>query len=523
MRCLPIFSRLFALLTAATLLLPGTSNAEPAVLEADDLTMLGSIGWVATGLEMPPTDPSLPIIDPDDTTPEARLLRRLENSGEASGFGGVLYDNRDRGHSAPPPGMFPRLTRLRFGEKLRKRNLDFGLAGQIVMPAIVIGNSSTAINRPKIGRSQPRLAMTTERGGIWAFLSYVSNHLYVYPEHKDHDKTDLFPVNWPYMVISQGSSHSDKPFLRALFMTLAALPTDTRDFLREQKLVAPTLQMILRRSQKGIYSREAYQTGRAHPVVFNKHDLAPERMVSLAASLKPGGIPPMVQLKVLKEDFSEKAGLAMMPEQLINSPSSIARIWRGPERTKRMVLSSADTTDPNDRDLEFSWVLLQGDPRHVRIMPQGPNGARAEIDIDWHDTFYETGAKTRKTNRVDIGVFAWNGIHDSAPAIISISFPGHQKRIYKTRPDGNGLQSLSIDYDADSRKSYYDPTLHWSAPWVDTIQYDSDGKPLKWLRKIKDETVLLRSQDGLVDGRAISYTLKDTKKGRTLIMQVAPK
>lgn len=514
---------LFALFTLMTLLpYPLAARADPGVLEADDLVQLGQIGWVASGFEMPITSRSLPLVDPEDTSPEATLLRRLENAGKASGFDGVLYDNRDRGHSVLPPGMFPRLAQLQFGKKLRDQDMDYGLAGQIVLPAIVIGNSSTAISKGRFPRSQARLAMTSERGGAHAFLSYVSNHLYVYPEHRDHDKVDVFPVNWPYMVISQGSSHSDKPFLRALFMAVAALPPETRDALREHSLVAPTLQMVLRRSQPGIYSREAYKSGKAHPVVFSKDRLAPERMVALAASLKPNEIPPMIRLSVLEEDFSPTAGLAVMPEQFINSPSSIARIWRGPGYTRRILLSAADTKDPNDRELQFSWVLLQGDPERVRITPQDPHGIRAKISIDWHDTFRAVGSKDRTTNRVDIGVFAWNGVHESAPAIISISFPGHQKRVYEPAPDNQGMQLTSIDYNLESRKAYYDPLLYWTAPWADTIQHNGAGQSVEWRRTTKDGTLVLSSPTTLADGRAISYTLEDSKTGRILSMRIEP-
>lgn len=502
--------------------LPLTARAESILLEAGDLMQLGGIGWVATGLDMPRPETALPIIEAADNSPEAALLRRLDNAGKAAGFDGVLYDNRDRGHSLVPADMFPRLIRLEFGPELRKQNMDYGVAGQIVLPAIVIGNSSTAITGGEIPRSQARLAMTVPEYSRHAFLSYVSNHLYIYPEHRDYDGHDRFPVNWPYTVISEGSSHSDKPFMRAFLMSVAALAPETRDRLREESLVVPTLQMVMRRSQPGIYSRDAYKAGQAHRAVFAKDRLAPERMVALAASLKPDEIPPMVRLRVEEEDFRAKAGLAGMPEQLFNTPSSIARIWRGPGYSRLMVVSAADTEDPNGRDLEFSWVLLQGDPARVRITPEAPGAARAQISIDWHDRFKADPDEARTTDRVDIGVFAWNGVHESAPAIISISFPNHQRREYESSPDDTGMRLTSVDYDAKARGAAYDPLLHWSAPWKDMIRYDDTGEVTELLRETRDGVLELSGRGRIQDGRTVTYTLERDKQDRILSMQVTP-
>ena len=80
-------------------------------------------------------------------------------------------------------------------------------------------------------------------------------------------------------------------------------------------------------------------------------------------------------------------------------------------------------------------------------------------------------------SRVDIGVFANNGSHDSAPAMISIDFPDHQKRVYSAQPDGT-MRLSTIDYNAKGRGAYFDPLLHWTAGWKDTARYDETGTRL---------------------------------------------
>lgn len=507
-----------AFLTILALIFPATSmRADPGVVSHEELIPLGELAWAAPKFEMPIPSPGLPILDLVDNSPEAVLLRRLESQGLAAGFGNVIYDNHDRGHSLPDAGTFPQLSKLYFSEELRKLNMDYGLAGRIILPAIVIGNSSTAITKGKRKRSQPRLAMTTPDGPIRAFLTYVTNHLYIYPEHRDHDAVDWFPANWPYMVITQGSSHSDKPFIRALLMAVAAMTPETQAMLDRNNLIAPTLQMILRRSQKTVYTRGTYHSGIAHPTVFWKKQLAPERMVSLASALKPDEIPPMVLLSVQEEDFGT-AGLADLSETLFDTPSAIARIWRSTDYTRRMVVSAANTTDPNGHDLEFTWALLRGDPKRVRITPGGERGETAEISIDWHPTRQISPGHKRLTNRVDIGVFAWNGYHDSAPAIISIGFPGHQIREYGPVADGTQTKLLSIDYDAAERDAKYDPVLFWSAPWKDVMIYDDAGAVVEMQRQFADKTLSLASAEALSNGQEIRYSLKENEGSRILSM-----
>jgi hypothetical protein len=480
-------------------------------LDAKDLRQVGSLGWVAPGLKVPPPNPALPMINPKSEDPGATFLRSLAARRLAAGFSGVLYDNRDRGHSTLPDNAFPTLAWLTYGPELRKAGLDYGLGGAILMPAVVLGNSSTALGEGnRVPRSLPRLAMTAEGWPARSFRSYVSNQVYVYPEHRDHDDVDLFPANWPYMVTSQGSSSSDQAFLRALALTLAAFQPETRARLETEGLIAPTLQMILRRGM--VPSREAYFTGAAHPAAFDGARLVPERMVGLAAAMTPDTIPAMVRLGVESETFSTSAGLAGLSEHLFDTPSAIARVWRGPAWSREMVISVAQTRDPNGRDLRFRWVLLQGDAERVRIEPLDAAGTRARLTIDWHEAPPPVGKAGLTARRVDIGVFASNGAQDSAPAFVSVSFPAHELRRYEAGPDGT-MRLVSVDYDARGRKTYYDPLVHWSAPWRDSYAYDESGGIVDVQREGTDG----KTRYDMSDPAALIYHLDRAKKGRSIL------
>ncbi len=495
-------------------------QAQPTqLLMADDLVSVGPVGWLAPNFAFPNRNLRQPIVGPRLDGPGADMLRGLWARGLASGFEGVVYENRDRGHSPLSPEDFPQLTQLKFGPKLRAQNLDYGLAGRIFLPAIVIGNSSTAITQFPIARSQTRQAMTTQVEASRAYHTYANNHLYIYPEHKDHDADDLFHANWTYTITSQGSSYSDQPFLHAILMALAALPKDTREFLRQKRLVAPTLQMILRRSQLGLGSYEAYLSGLVHPPVFDKERLDLQRMVGLAASLLPEDIPPIIKLTVEEESFTDNADLAKMSEKLFDTPSAIARVWRGSDYTKYMAVSTQNTVDPNGRDLKFRWVLLSGDPDKVRIEPEGETAARARISLDWHDTWITQSLSPRSTNRVDIGVFAWNGVHYSAPAIISVSFSNHHKRVYQPVGKNGEIKLVSIDYSARKAKRPFDPLLHWWAKWQDEFSYGTDGEMQSWTRHLKGQDIPLPVPGQQSELKAATYKTVRKKEFKQLVMQ----
>ncbi len=488
----------------------GPGRTADLVLTFKDLRRLGTGPLIAQDVAGLPADPDLPVIDPSATSPEARQLQGLVGRGVSQGFGGILYDNRDRAHSTLSRSLFPNLTFLTYDDDLTKQGLDYGLAGGILIPALVFGNSSTALTSGLRARSQARLAMTVPGGPARGFRDYTANSLYIYPEHRDHDAVDLYPANWPYTLTSQGSSGSDGPFMTAVAMTLAAFPADTRAALEAAGLVAPTVQMILRRNLTLVRTRANYLSPAAHPAVFASEWLQPGRMIGQAAALRPEDIPPLVRLRVVQEGFVNKAGLAGKDEHLFTTPSAIARIWRNLGWRREMIVTAAPTADPNGRDLRFDWVLLRGDPARVRIEPLDPDGLSARITLDWHDSFVVpargTDDQPRQSSRVDIGVFAWNGRTDSAPAMISVSFPTHQNRQYRSGPDAR-MRLVEIDYDAIGRGAYFDPALHWSAPWSDRMAYGPDGGLQGWTRVQGDSRARFDARGDPVAGGRGTYRL----------------
>lgn len=374
-----------------------------------------------------------PVLHPNKKAPAHQLLRRLYAAGQAAGNHGDFYDNRDRGHSRLRGPQHPQFSEILYGPELRRAEADYGLPLLALYDRPVLGNSSTAVKKGPLKRSLPRLALTAfgAEGPQRLFQNYRTGQIHVFPEHRDHDPEvgDLYPANTPYYLISQGSSGSDKPHLEALAMILAAFTPDTKAYLMSKGLLAPTVQMVFRRGQAGVRTRAAYLSGAAHPAVFDKARINLVQMVSLANALHPGDVPPMVSLRVEDESFARR-------ERLFDTPAAIARIWRQQTGQHEMVLSAAATQSPNGRDLRFDWVVLRGHRDHVRLTPLDDAGLRAKIEINWQDPGPVPGVRGLITDRVDIGVFAHNGVHDSAPSFISIQIPRHEVRRYEVTPDG---------------------------------------------------------------------------------------
>lgn len=495
---------------------PGTGRLEPRFDFAPD-----------SAAPILPAKPSMAALD---------ILREHAKRGRAAGNWGDLYDNRDRGHSRLDLARYPQLSAVAYAPAARAADADYGLQDRFLFGRPTFGNSSTAVTGGALWRSLPRLAMTEADGTgplrLWQNAS--SNALYVYPAHKDYGGKDgdLFPANTPYILVSQGSSGSDQQFLDAIALILAALRPDTKARLAEENLIVPAVQMIFRRSLRPVTSRDLYMSAAAFSAALAPWDINPARMVSLANSIREDAIPPQVRIGVESEDLGSEGidffgqGLS---EQLFDTPAAIARIWRSRTARRSMVVSAAGTTDPNGRDLAFTWRLLQGDPDRVRIEPLDEAGTRARITLDWAPPRPISSENPIVSARADIGVFASNGIHDSAPAIVSWYMPPTEARTIEPGPDGTPRTARIDHADPEKASAYADPMLVPRADWADHFTYGPDGTLTGWLRSRRGQPDEIFAPDGLRlpeagagnGPEAVAYPLGRDAAGRLVVREVA--
>lgn len=363
--------------------------------------------------------------------PVGKLLNEWYAAGTAAGLKAITYENRDGQHSPLNTAQYPQLQVHKTAAN------DVGAATQVrLVPTL--GNCSMASGATQVG-CLPRLYMMDPEGNRFLAKQYLSNNLFVYPEHQDYDigangiggYGDLLPLNTPELLISQGSSYTDQPFIQALLSATAAFPPATQKLLIEKRLLSPTLQSIFRRSNRMVQTPENYFAGKAHPPVFDGTQIDEEKMVRIAHDMTPDKIPPVVVMELLEESKVE-AGKNYFETpgpyhwKLSDTPFSIARVFRENLPVHGMLISLEKTINPGKQPIKLRTALLQGDPRFVRA-EVGERGT-LRLSVRWQPpTSAATGIRS---HRIDIGVFADNGVSISAPAIISFYMLPNEVHFY---------------------------------------------------------------------------------------------
>ena len=416
-----------------------------------------------------------------------KRLKKWFAEGTAAGHFGDLYDNCDRDHSNMNYSQFPQLHRIEYRPEIIG-DVPFGLQNRFLHGGVVLGNASTSLVNSPIWRSNPRMAYTKLSSMTTLVRQYYQNHLYVYPEHNDHDPGhngkggygDVYPANSPYLLISQGSSGTDQPFLQALAATMAAFRPEVKQKLVENGMMAPVLQRIFRSCYKLVRNPDDYFTGIAHPSVFEGNQIDPVKMIEAAHAMKLDTIPPLIRLRVEQQDqtFVGKDYFDVSEREILfDSPCTIARIGRSLAFNRKMIVSARDSSDLNKRPLKYKWVVLRGDESRISIKPLD-DGSRAEITVGWHPRRKTHPDSNIESNRVDIGVFAESGGNWSAPAFISWTFLDNEEREYDEQ---NRIRSISYHGGTDEG-NYADPLLQTPKTWKDSYHYAADGRPTGWTR-----------------------------------------
>lgn len=431
---------------------------------------------IVTEFQTPPThqhNPPYPQIT--TASPAAGMLNQWIAEGSAAGFHGLLYDNRDRDHSTLQPAEFPGLHFVEYAPEARAANADYGLRPFQRFNLPTLGNASTAYVDPTLWRSNPRMLLSSELHAAITARNWYHNQMYCYPEHQDFDPDngDMFPVNTPFWVVSQGSSGSDQPFMKAILLTLAALQPDVRSELEHSGRLMEIAQWILRRSLKFVEpSGMQYMSGRAHPVVFQEQDLDPERMVQMAHSLQPDQLPAVAKLAVISEDSAapdKDYFSGQLTEVSLNTPIAVGRVYRTLKHSRSMVVEVTAEQLQSGRTPRYHWVVLQSGPDQVRIKYLNAERSRVEIIVNWGPAFQIPWHPEMNSQRVDVGAFIDDGVSVSLPAIVSTLLPPCESRTYA------GTRLISVDYNSPpNTKPVADPLLFPARRWRDEYQYSNE-------------------------------------------------
>jgi len=418
-----------------------------------------------------------------DKGPIGKLLLDWHKDGTAAGNTGDFFDNRDRDHSPLKLDPYPQLDQIAYTADERKANKDWAMQ-RIILPHITFGNSSTSAGATQ-GGSNVRSYYTHPLGLRFIHAQYRLNNLYMYPAHHDHHPGhngkpfygDLFPTNTPYVIMSQGSSYTDQPFMKAVPVTLAAFHPEVKQKLADAGLLMPTVQMIFRSCNKHLADPKEYLTGKAHPTVFEGSWVDAEKMVRMAHDMKATDVPALVQMRVVDEDdavLGKDHFDVGFEEKIYDTPCAIARIVRGGQQVRRLVVSAEDSVDLNGKPLTYQWQVLRGDASRITIKPLNETGSIVEIRVAYHERRPVAGAPLKiDSNRVDIGAFVHNGTYHSAPGFVTFYTLDNEARAYDDkgrlleRAFGVGETDLAI--------------TDWNAAF-DTLKAEGNGLAIKLLK-----------------------------------------
>ncbi|MEM7250481.1 MAG: hypothetical protein AAF493_03610 [Pseudomonadota bacterium] len=454
----------------------------------------------------------------------SQRLNRWYAEGSAAGNHGDLYDNRDREHSLFPVSQYPQLRRVFYLPHEVNKNLDWRAQSRVVFTP-VFGNTSMA-SSPQRGGSLPRIYYNDPNRLQFLHNRYRFNNLYVYPEHQDHDPAprgfgDLYPTNTPYVLISQGSSGSDQPFLHAIAKTLAAFHPHVKATLARLGFLAPTVQKLLRRHNSVVSSREDYLSGIAHPTVFSEGYLDVSAMVNAAHRLTVDDIPPLARLRLLSEnrlragvDYFEPSRLTVS-ESLASTPQLIARVARGIAYENKVTVT-ASAEDVNGHSLKrVYWTILRGQAERIQIETTGQFGETARISVGYHSRFPVAPGAALTSTRVDIGVFVETASGISPPSLVTFYHLPSEERRYNEKKQLIERRFLGHGTPPGRASPYSDRLFTAKKYWRDVFNYGDDGSLTGWTRTTDNQTLQFDADGNVVDASGkvmqVAYELNAQK------------
>lgn len=397
----------------------------------------------------------------------------------------MLYVNRDNKSHDIDFDNARRFLKLNYCDEMRERRQHIGAPNTLFIDHTsgelipVLGNSSMGFINSAYWRCQPRAFFTDPNQLDNQITLFLGNQLFFYPTYSDYDVEigDLFPANTPFYVAVSGATKAERTYIKAIADAISALPAQTRQHLTSRAMLMPTMQLLLRKSQRAVNSPEAYMSGIAHPVAFQPQQLDYHKLISNARSLTTNNIPPLLLIKV--EDDPEIDQSLDMPtcvysEHLFDAHLAAARVFRAfPYRRAYRV-----TTRCQNENAEIHCSLLQGDPKKVSFARSPEDADTWRIEVAHHEPFTTpiAGGGRIVTTRVDIGFFAKTKSGISLPAILSINFLSNETRKYDDQE-----RLLSIEYRRGTTP-YTDPILSFPRNWRDEFKHDSAGRITGWSR-----------------------------------------
>ncbi len=324
-------------------------------------------------------------------------------------FDGFLYMNRDGRHSMLTVTIYPGLTPVWLDREGHERRFDLDYPN-IRFPLPVFGNCSRALVTGPMWRSLPRAMMTGEARRLMThYQFYRSNQVWVFPAVDDYNFAntnfygDVFASVTPYWIVTHGRSWSDQYYLRAALEATRAMTPEVRAEILRRGLLAPTIQMLIRRSLRDVKSEADYLSSKAHPTAFPPNGLNRDQLKASAAALRADRLPPVATIAGVR--VGAVSAPSKISEITYMTPCAWAFVLRSPDVSRSFIVQATGGA-------EYVFAAVHDDRGAATVTKLGPDVARISLDRE----------KMSFTNRVDVAIFARNPSTDwGAPAFISFA------------------------------------------------------------------------------------------------------
>lgn len=351
-------------------------------------------------------------------------------------------------------------------------------------------------DRADIGRhvthSEAYCNLLSQAAADRMIVNYTNNILAVCAADGDYSgrgHDDRFHANAPFQLGIIGGEDKVNRMKSQLDSLCSNMQGETYHWLQKNKLLAPVLQWVLRRSIRRMSGQNAdmYLKVFCHRSAYAFTDFDFGMASNLVSTLRIEDIPPVVVLRQVFSEYKVDPTFPARPlvdypdthnEVTFATPFAINIVLRAPERFRKFRFAAAAIAAQQE-DVTFLWIAMSGGKegakcrRYTKIERYGrkgygmkPQNGYCEIAVDW----------TKVGRRLDVCVFArrgngWYG----PPAIISFHTLPNEQRDYC---DGGIIGSIAYVDACDDAVQLFD----WKN-WTDYYNVSGNGQIMSIERK----------------------------------------
>ena len=243
----------------------------------------------------------------------------------------------------------------------------------------------------------------------------------------------------------------------------------------------PTVQMVFRRSLQHVTSRDDYFSGDAHPAAFEGYDDQPRphgqpRQLDRAPTRSRRRCASACSRRTSAPRASTTSATASPSSSSTRPRPSPASGARRPAR-RTMIVSAAETRDPNGRPLDLRLAPAAGRPGEGHDRARSSDGRQRADHARLARPLPRSPRTTRSSPPASTSASSPTTACTTAPRRSSAGTSRRTRRA-ATRPARTARRASSRSTTPTRpAETYADPMLVPRADWRDDYRYDADGTP----------------------------------------------